>query len=90
MPVQPLELGPGIGAQLSGNDPPGLLERRQRLGWLAGLGQGAHQQVPEPLPQRMSGGKPAQLGTNSVPEPQRRPASIRSPTAASRASAHSR
>jgi hypothetical protein len=55
------EVWPGIGTQLLSEDLPGVLVGLQRLSRAAGLLQGAHQLVPEPLPQRMARRQLAQL-----------------------------
>jgi hypothetical protein len=64
--VQLAQLGAGVDAQLPGDGVPRLPVDLERLGVPPGAVQGAHQQQPQALPQRMVRQQPAQLGHGLV------------------------
>ena len=64
--MQLAQFGAGVDAQLPGDGVPRLPVGLQCLGVPPGAVQGAHQQQPQALPQRMVGQQPAQLGDGLV------------------------
>lgn len=67
--VEPLQAGSGVHAQLGRDRLPGPGVRLQRLGLAARAVQGAHEQPPEPFPQRMVGDQAAQFRRHLVLPP---------------------
>lgn len=53
--LQPLQLGPGLNAELLTEHPTGVLERTESVGLASGAVEGEHEHAPEPLPERMGG-----------------------------------
>ena len=64
--MQLAQFGTGVDAQLLGDGVPGLAVDLERLGVPPGAVQGAHQQQPQALPERMVRQQPAQLGDGLV------------------------
>ena len=64
--MQLAQFGAGVDAELLGDGVPGLSVDLERLGVPPGAVQGAHQQQPQALPQRMVRQQPAQLGDGLV------------------------
>ena len=60
--VEALKVNAGVHPQLIGDGGPGLLVDLQRLGLAPGAIQRAHEQGPQPFPERVVGKQPAHLG----------------------------
>jgi len=60
--VEPLQLRPGIDAELVGDHLPGPAIGRQRLGTAPGRVERLDEEAPQPLLKRLIGKEPAQLG----------------------------
>jgi hypothetical protein len=61
-PLQALQLGAGVDAQLVAQQLPAARVRRERVGLAAGAVQREHQRPPQPLPQGVHRHQPLQLG----------------------------